>query len=90
MKRTTIFMDETLDHDLHSLAGQKGVPVAELVREALGSYLAEQSRQKEFKLRFLAAGCSGQKNISKRHEGILWRDLHPHGAETGGKQKRKR
>jgi Ribbon-helix-helix domain len=89
MKRTTIFMDESLDHDLHSLAGQKGVPVAELVREALARYLAEQSGQREFKLRFLAAGRSGQKNISRRHEGLLWQRLDPHGTETTGKRKRK-
>lgn len=82
-------MDETLDHDLHSLASQKGVPVAELVRDALGRYVAEQGGQKKLKLRFLAAGRSGQKSISRRHEDLLWRDLHPHGAETSAKRKRK-
>jgi Ribbon-helix-helix domain len=82
MRRTTIFVDEAVDHDLHSLASQKGVPVSELVREALERYLADQSRQKKFKLRFLGAGRSGRSNISKRHEDLLWRELNPHEADT--------
>ncbi len=82
MKRTTIFIDETLEHDLHSLAGQRGVPLAELVCEALGRYLAEQNSQKESRLCFLAAGRSGQKNISSNHERLLWQDLRHHGTET--------
>lgn len=90
MKRTTVFMDEALDYDLHSLAGRKGVPVSELVREALGNYLAEQSRREGFNLRFLAAGRSGRTDISKRHEILLWRDLDPHRAQAAGKRERKR
>jgi predicted DNA-binding protein len=90
MKRTTVFMDEALDHDLHSLAGRKGVPVSQLIREALGHYLEEQSGREGFKLRFLAAGRSGRRDIAKRHENLLWRDLDPHGAQTAGKRERKR
>lgn len=80
-------MDEALDHDLHSLAGQKGVPVSELVREAVGRYLADESRQGEFKLGFLAAGRSGQRHIAERHEDLLWRDLNPRGAATKPRRK---
>ncbi len=87
MKRTTIFVDEAIDQELHSLASRRGAPVSELVRDALGRYVAEESRGPGLRLRFLAAGRSGQKNISRRHEALLWRDLGPHGATTRRKRK---
>lgn len=90
MKRTTFFIEEALDHDLHSLASLRGVPVSELVREALGRYVAEQGRKKEFKLAFLAAGRSGHRNFAERHEDLLWRDLDPHEVRARPKRERKR
>ena len=83
-------MDEAQAHDLHTLASRKGIPVSALVREALGRYLADQSREETFKLGFLAAGRSGQSHVAERHEDLLWQDLRPHGVTGVAKQRRKR
>lgn len=76
MKRITVFIDEELDHEIHSLASREGVPVAELVRDALGRYVEEKARSRQPGLRFPAAGRSGQKRIAEHHEGFLWQDFH--------------
>jgi hypothetical protein len=81
MKRTTLFVEETVDHELHALARRKGVPVSELVRESLDRYVAEQKRGQTFALRFLGQGHSGRKDVSDRHEEFLWRDLDPHASK---------
>ena len=78
MKRTTLFIDEAMERDLHALAQRKGAPVSTLVRESLRRYLAEEHRRQKFSLRFLGAGRSGRKDIAERHEQLLWRDLKPH------------
>jgi hypothetical protein len=83
MRRTTLFIDEAVDQELHALARRKSVPVSALVRESLARYLAEQKRGHRFALRFLGRGHSGRKDISERQEELLWRDLHPHGGEGG-------
>lgn len=77
MKRTTLFIDEGVEHELHLLAQRKQVPVSALVRESLEQYLAEQRRQ-GLSLRFLGQGHSGQQDGSERHEELLWQDLDPH------------
>jgi predicted transcriptional regulator len=89
MKRTTIFIDEAMERDLHALAQRKRAPVSALVREALRRYLAEEHRRQKFSLRFLAAGRSGRKDIAERHEQLLWRDLKPHDTLPVTKGRRK-
>jgi len=89
MKRTTIFIDETIERDLHALAQRRGAPVSTLVRESLQRYLAEENRRQKFSLRFLAAGRSGRKDVAERHEELLWRDLKPHGTLPVTKGRRK-
>ena len=79
MKRTTLFVEESVDHELHALARRKGVPVSALVRESLARYVTEQKRGQTFALRFLGQGRSGRKDIAERHEEFLWRDLGPSG-----------
>ncbi len=81
MRRTTLFVEEAVDHEIHALARRKGVPVSALVRESLARYLAEQKRGQTFALRFLGEGHSGRKDVAERHEDLLWRDLNPHGSK---------
>lgn len=83
MKRTTLFIDEAVDHELHAVARRKGVPVSALVRESLTRYLTEQKRRHTFALRFLGRGHSGQKDIAEHHEELLWRDLPSDGSQSG-------
>jgi hypothetical protein len=78
MKRTTLFVEESVDHELHALARRKGVPVSALVRESLARYVTEQKRSQTFTLRFLGRGHSGRKDVAEHHEELLWRDLGPH------------
>jgi len=79
MKRTTLFVEESVDQELHALAQRKGVPVSALVRESLARYVTEQKRGQTFALRFLGQGRSGRKDIAERHEELIWRDLGPSG-----------
>jgi predicted transcriptional regulator len=58
MKRTTLFIDEAMERDLHALAQRRGAPVSALVRESLRRYLAEEHRRQKFSLRFLGAGAA--------------------------------
>ncbi len=81
MKRTTLFVEESVDHELHALARRKGVPVSALVRESLARYVSEQKRGQRFALRFLGQGHSGRKDVAERHEELLWRHLDPHASK---------
>lgn len=78
MKRTTLFLDEATDRELRHLAQRQKLPVAALVREALGRFLDEARRGKEMRLRFLAAGRSGHHDTAERAEVLLWGDLPSH------------
>src|ERR1035437_3004545 len=75
MKRTTLFVEESVDHELHALARRNGVPVSALVRESLTRYVTEQKRSQTFALRFLGQGHSGRNDVAERHEDLLWRDV---------------
>jgi hypothetical protein len=83
MKRTTLFLDEGTDRELHLLAQREKLPVAALVRDALGRYLDEAKRGKGLQLRFLAAGRSAHPDTAERAEELLWADLQPH--SSGGR-----
>lgn len=87
MKRTTLFVEESVDHELHALARRKGVPVSALMRESLAHYVTEQKRSQTFALGFLGKGRSGRKDVAEHHEELLWRDLAPHASK---RQKRER
>jgi predicted transcriptional regulator len=78
MKRTTVFLDERLESDLHTLARRQKRPLASLVREALGGYVNRQVRRKP-KLRFAGVGSSDRSDTADRHEKLLFRELRPHG-----------
>jgi 16S rRNA U516 pseudouridylate synthase RsuA-like enzyme len=79
MKRTTIFLDEGLEREMRAMAEYRGEPVASLVREALGRYVATETKRRRPRLRFIAAGRSGTSDTAERNEELVFRNLRPHG-----------
>lgn len=77
MKRTTIFLDERLEHDLKAVARRQGRPVASVVREAMADYVAK-ALDSTPRLGFVAAGRSGRADTAETHEDVLWSGLAPH------------
>src|SRR5258705_10016986 len=75
MKRTTIFVPESLERDLQLYARRERRAVASVVREALAEYLAAR-RPTAALPSFTGIGRSGQSDIASRHEELLWRDPH--------------
>jgi hypothetical protein len=75
MKRTTIFVPESLERDLQLYARREQKPVASVVREALAEYLATR-RSTASLPSFTGIGNSGRKDTATRHEELLWRDPH--------------
>ena len=73
MKRTTIFVPESLERDLQLYARREHRAVASLVRDALADYLAAR-RPAAALPSFTGIGHSGQSDIASRHEERLWRD----------------
>jgi predicted transcriptional regulator len=88
MKRTTIFMNESVEADLHGLARRQQRPVAALVREAVEQYVAGQRRAGSARPGFVAIGRSGAADTAERHEAMLFADVRPHGAAAVGPAKR--
>ena len=74
MKRTTLFLDEGTERELHLLAQRQRRPVAALVRDALSRYLNQARRRQGLRLRFLAVGRSGHGDTAARAEELLWED----------------
>jgi predicted transcriptional regulator len=75
MKRTTIFVDEAVEHDLKTIAARRCRPVASLVREALAEYVMSEKSAGPTHLSFVGAGASGHVDTADRHEEILWEDV---------------
>lgn len=93
MKRTTVFLDESLERDLHAIARRQKRPLASVVREALHGYVHREVRRRGPGLRFTGIGASGRSDTAERHEERLFRELLPHGAKTprrGAKAARRR
>ena len=85
MKRTTVFLDESLEKELQVLARERGTAVASLVREALSAYVATAKAAPT--LSFIGAGASGRSDVAERHEHLLWREPH---ADSPRKDRRTR
>ena len=80
MKRTTIFADEDLLSALREIAHREGTSIAEVIRQALNSFIAD--RRKDRKLpSILGIGQSGRKDIAERFEELLWKET-PSNKET--------
>ena len=90
MRRTTLFLEEATERELRLLAQREKLPVAALVRDALGRYLDEARRGKELRLRFLAAGRSGHHDTAERAEELLWGDLQPHSSVARARRRARR
>jgi hypothetical protein len=77
MKRTTVFIPESLERELQLCARQEGRPTAALVREALATYVAAHRAPSDMPS-FVAAFASGHTDTADRHEHLLFRTLTPH------------
>lgn len=93
MKRTTLFLDEQLEHDLRALSKRKGVPLASVVREAMAQYVVSEKQRGRAAVRFMASGRSGHTDTAERQEELLWGDLDPDGrpaspASTSARRRR--
>ena len=82
MKRTTIFVPESLERDLQLYARREGKPAAAVVREAIAEYIV-RGRARAKLPSFAAAFDSGHRDTAERHEELLFTGLKPHGPTTG-------
>ncbi|MEQ1895870.1 MAG: hypothetical protein ABL971_00625 [Vicinamibacterales bacterium] len=78
MKRTTVFVPEQVEQDLHHYARQDNRPTASLVREALEEYVARR-RQPPSLPSFAAQFASGHAGTAEDTDAILFKALSPHG-----------
>ena len=79
MKRTTIFVPESLERDLQMYAAHAGKPVASVVREAIAAYIVRGPAARALPS-FAGAFDSGHTDTAERHEELLFQRLDPHGA----------
>jgi hypothetical protein len=85
MKRTTIFVPETLERDLQLYAKREGKAVAAVVREAVAEYIA--GGRSHAKLPSFTGAYSGRyTDTAERHEELVFKDLAPHGAPAAAKK----
>jgi hypothetical protein len=82
MKRTTIFVPESLERDLQLYARREGKPAAAVVREAIAEYIAS-GRSRRSLPSFAAAYDSGHTDTAERHEALLFERLSPHRPAAG-------
>lgn len=71
MKRTTVYLDETTDLELSQLARQQGRAKAELVREALQTYLKDVAGADAPVPAWVGMGHSGVRDLAERDEELL-------------------
>ena len=75
MKRTSLFLDETLLAALARVAKRRGVSVAAIVREAAAAYVAAAPVGRPLPS-FTGKYRSGRSDLSERAEELLWNDPH--------------
>ena len=71
MKRTTIFLESSLQEEIKLIAKSKGKKVSEIIREALNEYVAKHRQKRKYP--FIGLGKSNRKDISENYEEELWR-----------------
>ncbi len=84
MKRTTIFLDEGTERELHAVAQRQRRPMAAVVREAIERYVVENRAKPGARLGFIAAGRSGRSDTAERHEELLFDEGVPASAPAAG------
>lgn len=89
MKRTTIFIPESLERDLHLYARRERKPAASIVREAIAAYIV-RGRSRSALPSFAGAFDSGRTDTAERHEELLFKALTPHGAPPSSRPERAR
>jgi hypothetical protein len=91
MKRTTIFIPETLEADLQRYARRAKKPTAWVVREAIAAFLSSHSSTPSLPAS-IGMGESGRADLSERFESLLFADLTPGGdrAASSGPNKGRR
>lgn len=89
MKRTTIFVPESLERDLQLYARREGRPAASIVREAIAAYIAGGRAQTKLPS-FTGAFSGRDTDTAERHEDLLFADLTPHGRPASARKPRRR
>ena len=70
LKRTTIFANEETLTALRAIARERGLSLAEAVRQALAAFVAKHRRRRK-PLSIIGIGRSGRKNVADRAEEFL-------------------
>ena len=70
MKRTTVFVEDTVLDALRAIARRSGVSLAEVTREALSAYVSKRHGGHK-SLSIIGIGRSGRRDIAERAEDIL-------------------
>lgn len=78
MKRTTVFVPEQVERDLHDYARQDNRPTASLVREALEEYVARRRTPRPLPS-FAGQFASGYSATAGNTDAVLFKSLSPHG-----------
>src|SRR5262249_42337813 len=78
MKRTTIFVPESLERELQLYARRTGKPAAAVVREAIAEYIADDRSRAKLPS-FTGAFDGPFTDTAERHEELLFDTLSPHG-----------
>jgi hypothetical protein len=76
MKRTTIFLEESLLRRSRGLAQRRGISFAELIRRAVTRYLAEEEGGAARVPGIAGRFASGEADTAERAEELLWMDPH--------------
>jgi len=79
MKRTTIFVPESLERELQLYAAREKKSTASVVREALAEYVAKR-RLPGALPSFAGAFASGHSDTAERHEELLFKREGSHAA----------
>lgn len=73
MLRTTVYLHEKTDAELKLLARRQGRPKAELIREALETYVAKTRAKLEVELPpGVGRYASSRDDVSERADVLLW------------------
>lgn len=72
MRRTTLFADDSMLNDLRRVAEERGMSLAEVIRQALRQFL-RQYHTSPSRLSLLGAGRSKRRDVGERAEELLWK-----------------
>jgi hypothetical protein len=76
MKRTTIFLEESLERRLKQYARRQGKSFAQCVREAVAAYVATPHQRPGMLPSWVGMGDSGRSDVSGHVDDFLWTDPH--------------